>query len=104
MDAAKINTFLDEQRENAPDDVQHYYLSFQDYYERKLWRELQDLLVDFYQEQESASQRIPIYNNFIKTFADKINQLKLVTIGLSTASQIEGEQNIHAGRLRRMLT
>ena len=91
MDAAKIQGFLDEQRENAPDDVQHYYLSFTDYYERKLWRELQDLLVEFYEEQESASQRIPMYNNFVKTFADKINQLKLVTIGLSTAKQIEGK-------------
>ena len=26
------------------------------------------------------------------TFVDKINQLKLVTIGLSTATQIKGEQ------------
>jgi len=91
MDAAKINNFLDEQREGAPEDVQHYYLSFQDYFERKLWRELQDLLVSFYEEEESASQRIPIYDNFVKSFADKINQLKLVTIGLSTASQCKGK-------------
>lgn len=90
MDNEKISNFLQEQREAAPDDLQHYFLTFEDYWERKLWHELTDILVTFYDEPESAAQRIPIYNNFIKTFADKINQLKLVTIGLSTATQCQG--------------
>jgi len=90
MENEKIADFLSDQRDAAPDDLQHYFLSFEDYWERKLWHELTDILVQFYNEKESASQRIPLYNNFIKSFADKINQLKLVQIGLSTASQCEG--------------
>lgn len=92
MDNEKISDFLAEQRDQAPDDLQHYFLTFEDYWERKLWHELTDILVTYYNEDQSAHQRIPIYNNFIKTFADKINQLKLVTIGLSTVSQIDGEK------------
>ena len=91
MDNEKISDFLAEQRDQAADDLQHYFLTFEDYWERKLWHELTDILVAFYNEPQSARQRIPIYNTFIKTFADKINQLKLVTIGLSTASQLEGK-------------
>ncbi len=90
MDNEKISNFVAEQRDAAPDDLQHYFLTFEDYWERKLWHELTDILVTYYAEEQSAAQRIPIYNNFIKTFADKINQLKLVTIGLSTAAQCQG--------------
>jgi 26S proteasome regulatory subunit N9 len=90
MENETINNFLADQREAAPEELQHYFLSFEDFWERKLWHELTDLLVEYYEEPRSAAQRIPIYNSFIKTFADKINQLKLVQIGLSTASQFKG--------------
>jgi 26S proteasome regulatory subunit N9 len=90
MEHEKIGDFLQEQRDEAPEDLQHYFLSFEDSWERKLWHELTNQLVEFFAEPESAPQRIPIFNNFIKSFADKINQLKLVTIGLGTASQYRG--------------
>ncbi|KAG8630513.1 hypothetical protein KVT40_002132 [Elsinoe batatas] len=92
MDVDTIPNFLADQRDNAPDDFQHYFLTFEDYWERKLWHELTDLLVEYFQQNESESQRIPIYNTFIKSFADKINQLKLVKLGLSTALQVLSEQ------------
>ncbi|KAI6821441.1 hypothetical protein KC340_g17859, partial [Hortaea werneckii] len=82
-----IGDFLSQARDNAPDDLQHYFLSFEDYWERKLWHELTDLLVKFYQEPQGAGIRIPLYENFVKSFGDKINQLKLVQIGLSAAGQ-----------------
>lgn len=91
MDNEKISNFLDSQRDAAPEDLQHYFLTFEDHWERKLWHELTDLLVTYFDEPQSAPQRIPIYSNFIKTFADKINQLKLVKIGLSTATQCSGK-------------
>lgn len=82
-----IPNFLADQRENAPADLQHYFITFEDYWERKLWHELTLTLVDFFNQSESAPLRIPLYNNFIKTFADKINQLKLVELGLRAATQ-----------------
>ncbi|KAK3706863.1 26S proteasome regulatory subunit [Vermiconidia calcicola] len=91
MEQEKISDFLQSQRDAAPDDLQHYFLTFEDYQERKLWHELTDILVRYYNEPGSAPQRIPIYNNFIKSFADKINQLKLVKVGLSTASQCKDD-------------
>ena len=93
MEQEKISNFLQDQRDAAADDLQHYFLTFEDYWERKLWHELTDILVTYYNEPQSVEQRIPIYNNFIKSFADKINQLKLVTIGLSTAAQCKGTED-----------
>lgn len=87
----KIFDFLHEQRDEAPADLQHYFLDFEDQWERKLWHELTDNLVTYYAEPQSAPKRLPIFNHFIKTFADKINQLKLVRIGLSTAHECKGE-------------
>lgn len=91
----KMFDFLHDQRDNAPEALQHYFVDFEDFWERKLWHELTDLLVQYYAESESAPQRLPIYNTFIKTFADKINQLKLVRIGLSTAKQCKGQTSLN---------
>ena len=92
MDLDTIPDFLAEQRDSAPADLQHLFISFEDQWERKLWHELTDSLITFFKHPESASQRIAIYTTFVSSFADKINQLKLVTLGLSAASQCNSEQ------------
>jgi 26S proteasome regulatory subunit N9 len=86
-----IPDFLVDQRDAAPANLQHLFFSFEDYWERKLWHQLTDSLIEFFNHSESAPQRLPFYNNFILTFADKINQLKLVTLALSAAAQCKGK-------------
>jgi 26S proteasome regulatory subunit N9 len=90
MNVDTIQDFLGESRDSAPDDLQHFFLSFEDLWERKLWHQLTDTLIEFFNHKESAAQRLPIYKTFILTFADKINQLKLVTLALSAADQCKG--------------
>ncbi|ESZ96775.1 putative proteasome regulatory particle subunit (RpnI) [Sclerotinia borealis F-4128] len=92
MNVDTIPDFLGEQRDAAPADLQHLFLSFEDLWERKLWHQLTDTLVELFNHKESASQRLPFYKIFILTFADKINQLKLVTLALSAASQCKDSQ------------
>ena len=87
MDLDAIPNFLTEQRDEAPADVQHVYLTLEDLWERKLWHELTNTLLDFFRTAESASQRLAIYNTFILSFADKINQLQLVALGLQASTQ-----------------
>ena len=94
MDNEKVGSFLSKQREQADDDVQHFFMQFEDFWERKLWHELTDTLVEFYDTKQSEAQRIPIFDNFVKAFADKINQLKLVKLGLNTAAQYDGELDL----------
>ena len=88
--ADAIPDFLAEQREAAPVELHHLFINFEDYWERKLWHQLTDILVEFFNNGESAPQRLPFYKTFILTFADKINQLKLVTLALKAADQCKG--------------
>lgn len=94
MDIDTIPNLLGDQRDSAPDELQHYFLQFEDYWERKLWHELTDSLVEFYSDPKSASQRLPLFEGFVLTFAEKINRLKLVTLGQSAASQSEGMTDV----------
>jgi hypothetical protein len=87
MDVDTIPNHLADQRDAAPDDLQHYFLQFEDFWERKLWHELTNNLIEYFELPESAPQRLSLYNTFIKSFAEKINKLKLVTLGLSAATQ-----------------
>jgi 26S proteasome regulatory subunit N9 len=91
MNVDTISDFLAEQRDAAPAELQHLFLSFEDLWERKLWHQLTDALIEFFNHKESAHQRLTFYKTFILTFADKINQLKLVTLALSAASQCRGK-------------
>ena len=90
MDPEVINSFLEEQREAAPEDLQQDFINIQDYWERKLWHQLTDVLVDYFKSPASVSQRLPLFRRFVLTFADKINQLKFVSLGLLAVSQCSG--------------
>jgi hypothetical protein len=91
QDPETILNFLTEQRDEAPADLQHIFLSLEELWERKLWHQLTVELLDYFQNPESTAQRLPIYNTFIISFADKINQLQLVKLALSASAQIKGK-------------
>ena len=78
-------------RENAPEELQGPLLEIEDYWDRKLWHELTDALLTLYHDPASSSLRLELFNNFVLTFNDKINQLKFVRIGLQTVLQLSGE-------------
>lgn len=93
MNADKIADFLADAREQAPDELQGQILEFENLWERKLWHQLTDALVEFFDQPGSAPSRLQFYQEFILKFADKINQLKLVDLGLKAASQCSTPQN-----------
>jgi|SRR5579862_1694148 len=90
MDLDTIPNFLAEQRDAAPADLQHLVMSFEDFWERRLWHQLTDVLVEYFSHPKSAPQRIPLYKTFVLSFSEKINQLKLVKLGLIAATQCNG--------------
>ncbi|EEP80584.1 conserved hypothetical protein [Uncinocarpus reesii 1704] len=87
MQANKIPEFLAEQRELAPEEYQSTLLDFESFWERKLWHQLTDGLIKYFSEPPSAPQRLPFFKNFVLSFADKINQLKFVTLGRMASAQ-----------------
>ena len=93
MDPEVVAKFLDQQREAAPEDHQQIFLDMEDYWDRKLWHQLTDVLVQYFKLSDSASQRLPLFQHFILTFSEKINQLKLVSLGLLAATQCSGSRS-----------
>ncbi|KAI9844464.1 MAG: 26S proteasome regulatory subunit [Sclerophora amabilis] len=89
MNNDKISDLLVEWRDATPPNLQHYFISFEDYWERKLWHQLTDSILEYFGTAESEPQRLPMYHDFVLAFAGKLNQLKLVRIGLSASTQIE---------------
>ncbi|POR33942.1 Putative 26S proteasome regulatory subunit rpn9 [Tolypocladium paradoxum] len=92
MNVDTIPDFLAEQRDQAPEELQSLVLDFENFWERKLWHQLTDALVEFFSHPESAPQRLSFYKVFILKFADKINQLKLVDLALKAATQCKDDQ------------
>ena len=91
LDPQPIPEFLAQQRDKvASSDLQDLFFEFEDFWERRLWHQLTEALLKFYENPESAPQRIPIYKHFVLSFSDKINQLKFVTLGLSAARESKG--------------
>ncbi|KAI4283195.1 MAG: hypothetical protein L6R38_002348 [Xanthoria sp. 2 TBL-2021] len=92
MDPEAVANFLSDQRENVPEDLQQSFLTIEDYWDRKLWHQLTDVLVEYFNTPDSASQRLPLFRRFILSFSEKINQLKLVSLGLLAATQCSDDQ------------
>lgn len=84
---SKIPDFLAEQQANGTPETQTYFLTFEDFWERKLWHQLTDALVDFFRLPESAPQRLAFFKTFVLSFADRINQLKFVALGLMASTE-----------------
>ncbi|KAK3301517.1 uncharacterized protein B0H64DRAFT_353451 [Chaetomium fimeti] len=92
MNVDTISDFLGEQRDSAPDELQPLILEFETLWERKLWHQLTNQLIEFFNNPGSAPQRLQFYKVFVLKFADKINQLKLVDLALKAATQCRDNQ------------
>ncbi|KAK6349902.1 26S proteasome regulatory subunit [Orbilia brochopaga] len=88
-----IQAFLSEERDKADDELAVMFITFEEMWSRRLWHQLTQSLLDFFNRPESAKQRLSIYQTFVLSFADKINQLNLVSLGLLAASQIEDKND-----------
>lgn len=82
-----VPKFLNEERQKTPAQLQHYYTTFEDLYERKLWHQLTTKILEFFKEPESAPYQISLFQNFVAEWEDKTNKLSLVSIALQAAKQ-----------------
>ncbi|KAH7350068.1 26S proteasome regulatory subunit RPN9 [Plectosphaerella cucumerina] len=88
-----IPEFLAQQHDKTPEDLQPLVLDFENFWERKLWHQLTNALIEFFDEEGSEDQRLDFYKVFIVKFADKINQLKLVELALKAADTYDDDDD-----------
>ena len=58
-----------------------------DFHRRRLWHQLTDKLEELCADPALTSHLIPLYTNFIHTFAAKLNQLRLAQLSVTIAAQ-----------------
>ncbi|KAG4303961.1 hypothetical protein PORY_002614 [Pneumocystis oryctolagi] len=89
-----VNVFLESQKALMKDDLKKMVLVMQDLWERRLWKQLTDTLMEFFENPESEIFRMDMFKFFVISFSQNINKLKLVMLGLSASGQCES--NIEA--------
>lgn len=57
----------------------------------RLWHQLTLKILEFFKEPESDSFKIPVFQQFVAEWEDKINKLSLVTIARQAATQFSGK-------------
>ncbi|CAG8617789.1 11495_t:CDS:2 [Acaulospora morrowiae] len=81
---------LNEIRKRCPAELQEYLNTFEDLYDRKLWHQLTLKIEEFFAIPASGPFQIQLFQNFISDWENKMNKLKLVTLGLSVMKQFSG--------------
>ncbi|KAJ2959642.1 hypothetical protein NQZ79_g4915 [Umbelopsis isabellina] len=82
-----VPAFLNKEKQSAPASLQNYYLEFEDLYDRKLWHQLTQKVLEFLKEPESGPHQISLFQKFVVDWENKINKLSLVFIGLTVAQK-----------------
>ena len=91
MDPEKVQEFLNQQQDSTPDGLQEGFMKIEEFWDRKLWHQLTETLIEYFNDPASGPQRLPLFQKFILSFAEKMNQLKFVTLGLLAATQCHGQ-------------
>ncbi|ORX47061.1 PCI-domain-containing protein [Hesseltinella vesiculosa] len=87
-----VPKFLMDERKKAPANLQHYFTTFEDLYERKLWHQLTEQVLALFKQPESGPLQVAVYQQFVAEWESKINRLSLVTIALQAARQLKDAQ------------
>ena len=82
---------LNEIRKQSSPEIQEYLNTFEDLYDRKLWHQLTLKIEEFFSIPASSPFQVPLFQHFISDWENKMNKLKLVTLGLSVVKQFEGK-------------
>lgn len=82
---------LNELRKQCPPDLQEYLNTFEDLYDRKLWHQLTLKIEEFFSIPASGPFQVPLFQHFISDWENRMNKLKLVTLGLSVVKQFSGK-------------
>lgn len=98
VDGDPLTVLITLREEIEPTDDQELigaFYNLEDLYERKLWYQLSELLSNnVYKNSNSQPIRLRLYDNFIQTFSDKLNQLKVVEFLLGSIEGLGPEDSL----------
>ncbi|KAG5652718.1 hypothetical protein H0H81_003969 [Sphagnurus paluster] len=87
----------------TPPVLHPYFEAFRNLHTRKLWHQLTQKLFQFFDDPESRPYRVDVFEQFVRDFETKINQLRLVEMGVKVSREIDNPQ-IHLTFLTSLLS
>ncbi|KAG6820034.1 hypothetical protein H0H93_006269 [Arthromyces matolae] len=76
----------------TPPALHTYFESFRNLHTRKLWHQLTQKLKAFFDDELSRPYRVDVFERFVRDFEGKINQLRLVEMGVKVSRDIDNPQ------------
>ena len=104
-----VDEFLTLAISETPQELHTFFESFRSLYSRKyvwhsstqvitqtnrvfrLWHQLTNKLFEFFEYPLTRPYRVDVYNKFVRDFESKLNQLRLVEMGVKVSKEIDSE-------------
>ncbi|KAF9468438.1 hypothetical protein BDZ94DRAFT_1154026 [Collybia nuda] len=87
-----LDEFIAAALSGTPAELHPYFESFRTYHTRKLWHQLTQKLFQFFDDPLTRPYRVDVFERFVRDFEGKINQLKLVEMGVKVSKDIDNPQ------------
>lgn len=62
----------------------------------RLWHQLTLKLIEFLDHPQSKPYRVDVFVKFVRDFEEKLNQLRLVEMGVKVAKEIDSASSLHS--------
>ncbi|CAE6531428.1 unnamed protein product [Rhizoctonia solani] len=89
VDKLDVDSYLATAASSSPSDLHPFFEKFRKLHERKLWHQLTLALFEFLQHPNSGPFQVDLFTKFVRDFEDKLNQLKLVSMGVHVSKQLD---------------
>ncbi|KAF8902866.1 proteasome 26S subunit [Mucidula mucida] len=87
-----LDEFIAAALSGTPAELHPFFESFRTLYTRKLWHQLTLKLFEFLATPVSAPYRVDVFTRFVRDFEGRLNQLRLVEMGVKVAREIDNPQ------------
>ncbi|CDO68085.1 hypothetical protein BN946_scf184788.g16 [Trametes cinnabarina] len=84
-----VDEFLTLAISETPAELHPFFESFRSLYSRKLWHQLTNKLFEFFDHPLSKPYRVDVFNKFVRDFGLRLNQLRLVEMGVKVSKEID---------------
>ncbi|TEB23060.1 hypothetical protein FA13DRAFT_1694680 [Coprinellus micaceus] len=87
-----LDQFIGTALSATPSELHPYFEAFRTLYTRKLWHQLTQKLFQFFENPLARPYRVDTFERFVRDFENKINQLRLVELGVKVSQDIDNPQ------------
>ncbi|KAJ7771841.1 hypothetical protein B0H16DRAFT_1410471 [Mycena metata] len=87
-----LDDFIATALSTTPQELHPFFDSFRTLYNKKLWHQLTLKLFSFFDHPASKTYRVDVFESFVRDFESKINQLRLVEMGVKVSKEIDNPQ------------